>query len=75
MTGFVFLKQTIKDTNTIQNVLEIGGGFGSVLANTIWKLLSSKTAPNNGYKNQQEPTNKSTLSPSGGVVNQYITTG
>ena len=33
------------------------------------------TAPNHGYKNQQEPTNKSTLSPSGGVVNQYITTG
>jgi hypothetical protein len=30
---------------------------------------------NGTHMNQQEPTNKSTLSPSGGVVNQYITTG
>jgi len=41
----------------------------------MWKLLSSKMALNNGYKNQQEATNKSTLLPSGGVVIQYITTG
>ena len=39
------------------------------------EIFVFKTAPNNGYKNQQEPTNKNTLSLSGGVVNQYITTG
>jgi hypothetical protein len=48
---------------------------GCIYKKKMWKLLSSKMALNNGYKNQQEATNKSTLLPSGGVVIQYITTG
>ena len=50
MTGFVFLKQTIKDTTTIQNVLEIGGGFGSV-----GEILLSDAEVNYNYVNVDIP--------------------
>jgi putative sugar O-methyltransferase len=50
MTGLVFLKQNIKDTSMIQNVLEIGGGFGS-----MGEILLSDAEVNYNYVNVDIP--------------------
>jgi putative sugar O-methyltransferase len=50
INGFVFLKRAIKDTSMIQNVLEIGGGFGSV-----GEILLSDTGVNYNYVNVDIP--------------------